>query len=411
MKKLLSIFIAVLFLSSCGAGEVSDENNELVISGELRIKALNEAGPGTHILSSNDSKDYFVSSVIVNLSDDDFLGNEVELTGVLNDESKLFSVSSVRVLNIVKHEEEKNVSFKKYENFDLGFSIFYYDNWEILENNNVISFFSPKTEDLDAYDLIEIEQFQFNYESSLFDTENTDSPLKSFVSTYHPEISNFDRFFKKIGKNSIDAIEVPNEKSGVDVYIYRNGLIYSIIYLPNSALNVNRENTDIFYEMLNSLELLDSSMDDFADFDSDLSETNEEDEVLLENFETNLFIYNEPSEEFFASFESKSYNFKALYPKNWFYKGQKDIEDGALYSFVFAENDEFEDINYSLSVFNTKPRFNFQEENVSGSTIFYHQDLEFTYIMKNLSNRFYLAKGKNEHKDFMIKSVVSVEEL
>lgn len=416
-KFFASVLLFSLFLSSCGSIVDNGGAKAMRLSGVLSLQSSNDPNPGTHLLSGDDLKVYGVSSILVKLSDPKYLGNKVELIGSLDSSTNLFSVSGISVVEELKDQEEPSneVQFVEYKNTDFGFQTKYYDNFTLLEEENKIVFTSPNYEidKGEVFDKIEFAQFQFSYDPSVFDSEQNDSPLKNYLATNFPEISNFDKFSSKIGPDLLESVRMENEFGGDDVFLYRNGLIYKISFIPNDALSINSDNKRIFEEMLTSFSFIGFTVEENFDEEVLTEEgSGEVDDTMMLNETSNSstgIISLDYNLADYSAFESKSFGFKAVYPKKWYYEGINSGEPGVTYSYVFADNDTPSmDPLYSLSVVSSMPSFSFKDVQINGIDLKTSKsdDQFFAYI--ELSGKKFLCKGNLSEEENILATILNV---
>ncbi|MDX9971014.1 MAG: hypothetical protein RBS56_03875 [Candidatus Gracilibacteria bacterium] len=418
MNKLVVLSVlTVLFFSSCGSYVDNGGAKAMRISGILSVQPSNDPNPGTHLLSGDDLKVYPVSSILVKLSDPKYLGNKVELIGSFDPSTNLFSVSGISVLEELKDldSELNEAVLVEYKNSDFGFQTKYYDNFTVLEEENKVIFSSPnyETDKGEVFDKVEFAQFQFSYDSSVFDAEQNDSPLKNYLATNFPEISNFDNFATKIGPDLLDSVRLENEFGGDDLFLYRNGLIYRISFIPSDALNIDAENKRIFEEMVNNFTFIGFTVEESYS-DPSVATGENEDVLSNENIQENQsnstgilsLDYNNSD---FAGFESKSFGFKSVYPKQWYYEGINSGEPGVNYSYVFADNDTPSmDPLYSLSVVSSMPNMSFKDVQVNGVALKTSRTDDEFYAYIEISGKKFLCKGSLNEETNILATILNV---
>lgn len=411
MKKILSILFIVLFLASCGSYTGNGNAGKAMrIRGVLSEQSSEDSNPGTHLLLSEDLIVYPVSSILVRLSSPDYLGNKVELIGSYDESLNLFSVSGISVLEKINNivEVDETPELVDYKNSDFGFQLKYYDNWTFVEEGAKVVFISVPYDynDGEAVDFVEFEQFQFNYDQSVFDSNNEDTPLKSYVASFHPDISDFSKYYVKLGPDLLDSIKIDNEFGGYNVYLYRNGLIYLVSFKPFDILNVSSENSRIFNEMINSFRFIGFTVDDNIGVDTSEKVDSSEQVNVDQKLE-----YVEPIDDF-ASFESNSYSFKAVYPKKWYYEGMTGVAGESLYSFNFADNSEpSSNPLYSLAIISELPTFSFTDSSFDNKSVKFANQNGKTYFYREVNSKKYLVSGSSEYNNFMIKTILNIESL
>ncbi len=405
MKKLFTLFLASLLLSSCGAGITPTNDISLRISGNLFKAETNAENLHSHVLIDDSSNEYFVVSPLLNLSENKYLSSKIELIGTYNKEKNLFTVNGVSFLEEYQKPVLEDVSLLDYKNEYLGFGFSYLSDSIIFEDDSSVKLILNETEnEVSAFDEIIVEQFQFNYDQSVFDTKKFDTPLKNYLASFHPEISDFSLFFKYISKGKIESIRLENEYYGFEYYVYRNGLIYKIYYVPENPANVSLAKEKVFNDFLDSFYLIEGDLYDFAD----LSEVEENENSL---FPSDFILnYSEPS-ELFSLLNSNSQNFSALYPQKWYFKGVSGILDGDNYSFVFNDQDDLENYKYFLSIRNSMPfsESELKQSIIDGRTVYYKEETDKITLIIKVANKYFLSQGEKRYTDFMVKTLISVE--
>jgi hypothetical protein len=395
-------------MSSCGSINGETGIKAMRISGILTEQSSNDPNPGTHLLSGDDMKVYPVSSILLKLSDAKYLGNKVELIGSYDSDSNLFSVSGISVVEVLNKEDESDVVVETldYKNTDFGIETKIPSDFTIVEEDESLVFVSPayESDGGDVFDTIEFSQSPFRYDSSVFDAEKLDSPLKNFMSANFPELSNIDLYSSKIGPDLLDAIRIENSFGGDDVYLYRNGIIYKISFLPKNSLSVNSDNARIFDEMLSNFKFVGFTVEE--NFDDSIEEFT--DNSALDSL-TSAVISLDYNLSDFAAFESKPYNFKAFYPKQWYYEGISTGEPGVQYSYVFADNDTPSmDPAYSLSVVSSVELSSFKNIQVNGVDLQYFKDSSTYSVYREVNGKKFLCKGDSTEEDKILATILNL---
>lgn len=341
MKKfsfLLSILVGVLFLTGCTGSDFQDDPVMEMIVGILSEQSSGDDLAGSHIITNKEDNDVAVRSLSLNLSRENYLGNEVQALGFYNSEDGVFEITGLSVLSIIE-EVSAEVEFALYGNTDLGFEINYYDNWELSDSADEVSFVAPDLDDngLDT-DSVEITQFIFDYTPKISEEGEVDTPLISFMAAYYPEVNDLGEMMSKIGIDALDAVELDSD-DGTDYFLYRNGLVYQISFIPSPSKPLS-ENAQAFNEMIRSFRFTGFTVDEPIE-ESDLDEEDgfvEEDAADEDEDESVVDFSALPAVDMnFTRFESLPYHFSAEYPASWYYSGSSSSDSNVKHHYGFSD--------------------------------------------------------------------------
>lgn len=305
MKKLLFAILLVFTFSSCGL--IDDAfRDEPVLTSETGI--LTEQIPGdeyvgTHLLTDGVTVTP-LQSLTINLSSRQYLGNRVQLMGFLNEENGVFEVTGVSVLELTD-QSVAQVSFATYRNTDWGIQLKYYDDWELTETDDEITFFAPALTDEADNDMVTILQFPF---------DSPNSSISDFTTQFYPEITN--PSFHQIGADNLDAFKLEIETPNVDYFLLRDDMIYQLSFVAGE--NFIAANKRVFNEMVSEFRFVGFTV---------------EAEGAVEAAEE---ISTDDSAEL-PAFESLPYHFTAQYPQNWYYAGSRGAESNILRHYGFSD--------------------------------------------------------------------------
>ncbi|MFA6992448.1 MAG: hypothetical protein WC269_04185 [Candidatus Gracilibacteria bacterium] len=332
MKKVLILSLTILlFLSGCNFFRSNPLPTSL--EGVLTEQSATNDLKGTHLLTSDSGELTSLNSISLNLSAPEYLDNKVKVTGVMNEDTGIFEVKGIAVLERLSKVSGQG-KLVPYENEELGFKTKYYDNWELEENNSGagIEEKAPYVKFLSSSSEIIISQFPFNYVPTSYEDGIIDTPLQAYAgrnnSDYATVKTDISKQVRKIGPDMMDALELPNDCRGTDYYVYRSGFIYKISYQISGTCKIDSSGDDdglkVFDQIVSDFQFIKIGDEDSGDFDV----SGEDDAVTRELPPIDIEL---------AEFESTSFGFKALYPKKWYYEGKNTLEQGILYHYGFSD--------------------------------------------------------------------------
>ena len=438
MKKitliLASAVAALTIFTGCNLFGPAD--NLESITGVLSEQEKNDDMAGTHVITTEDGDVYALSSTNLFLSSKQFAGNKVTVRGDVSEDSDIFMVDGVSVLEILEKEGGK-ANWIEYMNEDLGFKLKYYDDWNADESGmNSVVFTSPEEDEMDqgttTFDLIALEQGEDVY-ADMNDYLEKNGYL------------NFETAEEKIGSGQMSAVKIEDASGSSDFSYFverSDGYFYEILFDGDT----DQERT--FKEMLLEFQVIPMTLpeveiddsedaedgepveeDPLADADTTTDETDADDVVVKvpadresitddTNAEAKEEITKKPVFEEkdlifdyadYASFESGPYKFTANYPKSWYYAGEKAPEDGVLHKYAFSD-EEVDDNNEfaSLKIFASS-------EMPSGSVVqLPNGEGMMKYVGPNvmiyvkLGDRVYGVEGMKELEEILLRIIGSV---
>ncbi|MBD3360726.1 hypothetical protein GF366_02910 [Candidatus Peregrinibacteria bacterium] len=400
---LSAIVICVpMFLAGCDNDEyVRDEAETMSMTGILTEQKSGDDFSGTHLLTDENDVATPLRSLSINLSNSQYLNNKVKVMGFKNPDDQVFEVTGISVTEVLEDEDEE-ADFIGYKNTDFGIQLKYYDDWEIEERPDKISFHAP-SEDGEG-DSIEISQFIYAYEPVIPEEEGQISALTSFMDERHPEIDEYE--FKVIGVDNLDAVKVLKSGEMVDYYIYRSGLVYRISFIENE--NFNEENKKIFNEMISEFRFTGFTVEEDEIIDSGFEEETTTEETSAE--ETGVEEISEVPEidMELTSFESLPYHFSAKYPSNWYYAGSRGTEEGVRHHYGFSDEsvtDENEIISLDVISDDLPPGTNINFPNGNGVKVIENGKIN---IYASIDNQNYRVSGPVEYESLMIVMADSI---
>lgn len=355
MKKILSIIALGLItvgLIACSLSETLKGNSEIAnLSGILTEQKPDDEYMGTHLITDDSGNVTPLRSVKINLSNDSYLGNKVQVIGKMNETDKVFEVSGISVLQIVMQDQTKS-ELTEYQNVELGFKLKYYSDWTKAETATSVTFAAPKAIDSIDSDKVVISQIAYKFipevaaepittkDANGLDTvvapDMSRDALLAYFSDNFPNIANVTSLIRKLGVDGLNTVKVDNGDDST-YFLYRNGFIYKIAFIA-SKTNFVVENKTSFNQMATEFRFIGFGADDSGNTGDALIEepidsqsSNEEINKKVE--EVLLDVTNKKM----ISFDSLPYHFSAAYPSDWYYAGVKGTTGGVLHHYGFSD--------------------------------------------------------------------------
>lgn len=382
----LAMFVlCFVALAGCSNSEDSIDGGTLIddVPREKFIGIVKECEGGSGLcddgfyLEVDGGDDVLLNSVAFNLGGSDYLGNEVEISGVVNENGndKTLDVESINVIQELEKEEEAD--WVGYDSSEFGFRIDYMSDWDQAELGNGVKFqFSAEDAVAAEVEVIEVDSGDFVELSSFADYKDGDD-LAGLPEGYT---------LSKIGGSQVAAFK---ENNGSVYAVPSGGAFIKIsLSLESEDEDVIAEAKNRFNEMLASFELYDfGAPTEVEESDSTIDEPEElpinEDEdpdVESEELPTNddsqdklpveeEVVENPQSDdeepesedavievsEGFSPYESLPYKFQGQYPKNWYYSGQRSEDSNVLHQYLFSDTplDEGGDVAVTLDIYSS----------------------------------------------------------
>lgn len=104
MKKLLLLPFVALFFSACGGADkdyIHVQPQSVSMTGILEVQQIDAHPAGTHVLQKSDGEEMAVKSLSINLSNDRYLGNMVEVIGIMDHSNDVLEITGITVLEIL----------------------------------------------------------------------------------------------------------------------------------------------------------------------------------------------------------------------------------------------------------------------------------------------------------------------
>lgn len=290
------IFMLILFpltMSSCSWFGEDAEHNDVIerTIQEKRTGTLKSLGgvsiaESTHLLEIKDGETIRLKSKNINLENDKYVNKKVEVRGYIGeteDNKKIMEVMSIDTAEDIDEDAEKESKQEvEYENPDLGFSIRYFDNWELVEENTGVVFKAPvPTTSTDKPESESIDLTEPTEEQDVISIRQIPNPDKESLEKYlnlpsdPNELITLGYVDTKVGVAQSDALrKQSSDKQEVNIYLPFNTYIYHFNFegADNKDTNSNR---NTFFSMISTFELIDSPID--IDEDSETDESPEQD--------------------------------------------------------------------------------------------------------------------------------------
>lgn len=382
MKKILILIAALSMFASCSV-EVAhrDDPQTVSISGTLMMERGADGSESLFLVDSDGRKSP-LTSLAIDLSKPEYVGNTVDLSGFYKESNSVFEVTGIAVLAVNKSENKPGVltTFVSDQN---GFEISYYDDWEINEIGDEVEFVFSEGDAVVAR--VSVEKRPFIYmDDELIDAKVA---LEEFLKD---DKSAQGGKWVVVGADGYDAF---NESDSY--YFYRHGFVYNV-----SFADVDRENVSIddlrreFLTMLGTFK--------FVAFGSD-----EESIALGDDDMDFASLYDGEM----ATFESLLYSFKGLYPKSWYYAGSKVYELGVLHHYAFSDETVDDDnVKISLDVLST-PLPKGEKLNYGGRdyVVITNDDVVEYYFL--FEGKTFRIGGSSDFNDLILAIAGSIEKL
>jgi hypothetical protein len=422
MKKFVFLLSLIFTFTGCSLFGLVDDKDSL--SGVLTGQETSDEYPGTHLLTDEDGEVYALNSTALNLSSQQYLGNEVQLQVEYDDDTEMYSVSGISVVEVLEKEDGK-ANWIPFMDQDVGVKLKYYDNWELAEGSSPM-FLSPvldgKEDTEFGRDIVQIKRFENEKGLSVeeYVKENPKDALGSDSALADFQISD-----AKIGLSQQSAKKYETEGLLL-FFLERDEYIYRITYASFTG-DVNTKNT--FYEMLLEFQFVPFSEkaeedidvdDEFSESDAlEMPEDMEEDtapvEVApveaapVEAAETSALDYDFSS---YSEFESLPYHFSAKYPAGWYYAGASGSEDGVLHKYGFSDEEVSDDNEFaSLKVLSGDLPSGTKVTLPNGSAVKQYKGGD-VYFYVEVGDRLYSVQGSKDLEavlEHIAASITSVE--
>jgi hypothetical protein len=318
MKKIIALLATILTVSGCTLFSPTKDVDSL--TGVLSKQDANDTYQGTHLLTEGSGSEIPLTSTALNLSSPQYLGNKVTVQGGLDEETGVFEVTGVTVLEVLE-KEEGAAKWVEYMNQEVGFKLKYYDNWEVVDliaEKNGIQFLAPSNSE-SGHDVVIVNKFDVT----------SDEVLKQVIG------DNADSYFEndvKVGANQNSAKKYFIDDTEAELYLLtRDSFVYVITFSPYENIKAE-DNKKVFYEMLSEFQFV-----PFAENKAEVSGEAGADETAIEEKPVEEGTAATPEDySDYSEFESLPYKFKAKYPSDWYYAGTTGSGD-TLHKYDFSD--------------------------------------------------------------------------
>lgn len=379
---MIGALASLTLLSISGCSSASDPK---ALVGILE-KNTSQNMPGTHYLLAEDGEKTPLNSLFLNLSQKEYLDNKVEAFGALNTDTEIFQVEGIKVLEVLS-TAILDPEMVVYQNEKIGFSVGYYNDWEISENEEMVLF------EANNGDSVEMRKMAFEFTADTENEEEVDvQALKAFTQNAEIEIKSTNMTGKSTAIQEADG-------GMIEYLLYRPDFIYSFSYMP--GLDADPENEKIFREM-------------FAEFKFiPINEgPSEEDEVEAENEdseESSIEEMEKPDLDIkMTEFESLPYSFKGKLPAAWYYAGSRGSEDGVRHRYDFSPDPLLDEETDELMLDTSVIRLEIiDEDKIPGGEIELEGGIYTMY--RSLDDKGFKISGPAEYKDLITTMLLSIE--
>jgi hypothetical protein len=395
IKKLafLATFLVTITMFS-GCSLFSSTSDAESFEGVLTEQVSGDQYPGTHLLTSDDGEFFALTSTVLNLSSEQYLGNKVKILGELNENEKVVEVTGISVIEVLPKETGK-ASWIVYMNQNIGFKLKYYDSWVMTDNS--------LTTATDGGEIVFTAPLQGTYtDAQKANVINDKVVIKRISNLENLSVEDFgynylapegqDKTFYNVSESKIGVNQQSSykfaKKGGNEMYFFvgREKYVYEIVFYPLENFNNNNLNT--FHEMLLEFQFVPfaetpgettesttgtvttstttsttpsttvtptastTASDTATTTSSSTTSSTATSTPSTPTNSTSTVTTTETTEETisassttttdttdyssFSEFESVPYHFKAKYPSSWYYAGTKGVDEGVLHEYSFS---------------------------------------------------------------------------
>lgn len=429
--KLIFLFIFCFSLQGCGSASTQAVQNTTF--SERRTGTIQSLGStittnqATNLLRLENGGTLLLKSKKLDLNDPKFNKKSVEVSGFINktdEDNQIMDVSAIDVLN--ENLEQKILPiWKNFQNNQFGIKFEYPDNFQLKENNNLIildklaeavtSYIPSSTQDISSAELTQI--------TFTFSAHTVDSNLYQFLGLKNDSSSALlDAGLAKtrIGTNSLASMKKNNSDNSTLTYYLDSGSDFLEITMKPKGKNI-AEDQDIFYKIINSLELIPNDTSKATESANTLTSiksepTNElnfniDDSTSTEQKKNNV----EQSEVIhdYSTFENSSYKFSIQYPKKYYFGRVDSSENSVISSYSFGHKPIEENLgNITLDLLSgalpkdnsTKPDSDKSiAKSLNGETV--------SFYFKGNGSRVYKLSGPTSEEKVLVQMIQSLKEL
>jgi hypothetical protein len=373
----LTFFVGVAALQGCQGSQEDDQFINDDIPTDRRIGILKSLGgiktesAGTHLLQLDNGDTILLKSLGINLDDDKYYGETIEVRGVLTyakDSKPLMEVMNIDILEKYEPREEKQSKWITYDGSEYNFSIKYRDDFVLKENARGVTFEIPmeqeedKVIDEDSEEDV-VEEVSYNASSIVRIITDSKGPGEDLLTYLNLESDESEDLLEagltesKVGKNNLQAFK-EQSMDGVGVSFYAEGgaYFYTISFEGGDDRNY-LDAQNLFYEILSTFEVEDVDSvsdppDEDEDFDINIDSPfyegdseediptdtdNEEDQSDGASDDVDDMEEETDLPEGYSIFENESFDFTIQHPKSWYYEGSSSGETGVIRHYEFGD--------------------------------------------------------------------------
>ncbi len=354
-----------LFTSGCtwfGGGDdltFVDEAQQTKRIGTLKSLGGMSVGEATHLLEAKSGHTIRLRSLNIDLNQEKYLNNIVEVRGLIgtaSDGKEVMDVISIDLAEDELNDPGIKGEEKEYKNADLGFLLTYLDSWGIEESDTEILFTAPVPvpEEVDSSDEVdEVEPVVPDRIIISKEANPNNLTVEAFLGLPSDANDLITSGYTKslVGVDQLEGLKKESpDRMEIDIWLDRNDTIYQLTFIgSDNEDTVNNRNT--FFSMSSSFKLIGFSPDEDEDEDEEIElpeldepdvtpyepeETEEEEVVVIEEEITIV----EPIEPVVSS---SSYGVIANYIGETINSIAPESSDGGSWS---ANNFEFVEPNY-----------------------------------------------------------------
>jgi len=312
-KGLVLVMLFIFAIAATGCWPFGGEEETTLTEQQVQQKRVGtlkslggmSVGEGTHLLEVSGGHTIRLKSENIDLNQEKYLNNKVEVRGYIEKAEDGKDVMDVRSIDL-DEDEMINGTEQEYKNADLGFSLTYLDSWEIESNDDEVTFTAavPEEEVEDEAmeedtEAAEDEEETESMEPDMIIVKRVPNPDKETVETYlelpddPDELITLGYTQSLIGIDKLEGLKKESaDKLEVDVWLARQEYVYIFRFVgADNETTLNNRNT--FYSMLSTFKFIGMSDDEEEGDDEATEEEEEADLPELEEPEE----YDEPEIE------------------------------------------------------------------------------------------------------------------
>ncbi|MBD3156945.1 hypothetical protein GF369_03895 [Candidatus Peregrinibacteria bacterium] len=304
---IILVAIVAFGLTATSCSWFGGEDNKVVFESNVQEKRVGmlkslggmSVGEGTHLLELDNQETMRLRSLNIDLDNEKYLGNKVEVRGpiaITSDDKELMDVQSIDLAEEEEEEEDVVGVETEYKNTDLGIQLTYLDSWELTEEDTRLIFTAPASSDSSEE---EVDEEDDNEEPS-----ETDSTAKQDVviiqRLLNPEKEPLETFLELpsdpaellglgyaqtlVGTDQLDGLKKESgDRYDISIWLTRGEYVYQFTFTGSDHDDVAKHR-NTFFSMVASFKFI-GMLDEDEDTEDDTSIIDEpEDEP--ETFDT-----------------------------------------------------------------------------------------------------------------------------